>query len=290
MISTLLGPILDAVRQGLEQRKQERPLEEIESGLKGLPAPRDFASALRNGGFGVIAEIKRASPSKGWLRQDLDTVELARSYVRGGACAISVLTESRFFRGSLGHLAAVRDAVSLPVLRKDFILEPYQVYESRYYGADALLLIAGILAPRVLRRLIELTGQLGMTPLVEVHDEVELRRVLEAGARVIGINNRNLEDFTVDLGTTLRLLPLMPPDVLVVSESGVSTKEQASRLRAAGINGILVGEALVTSDKPEEKIKELLSEETSLSMSFPHKRESRGSMDSCLRRNDGGER
>ena len=258
MTSTLLGPILTAARRDLEERKRERPLKELENGLKGLPATLNFAAALRKNKFGVIAEIKTASPSKGWLRQDLDIAELARSYVRGGACAISVLTESRYFKGSLENLTTVRDTVSLPVLRKDFILEPYQVYESRRYGADSLLLIAGILAPELLRDLLELTQQLGMTALVEVHNEGDLKRALETGARVIGINNRNLADFSVDLGTTLRLLPLVPPGVLVISESGVSTKKQAGRLRAAGVNGILVGEALVTSSNPEEKIRELL--------------------------------
>lgn len=219
--------------------------------------PRTPEATLRQQ-FSLIAEIKRASPSRGWLRPDLDPAALAQAYAQSGAAAISVLTEPAFFRGSLADLASVRGAVELPVLCKDFILDPYQVYEARAWGADAILLIVAALGLPELKALLELARGLGMSALVEVHQAEEVERALAAGASLIGINNRNLVDFGVDLNTSLRLRPLIPPDIPVVSESGIRTAQDVQHLKAAGVNAILVGEALVTSPDPGAKIKELL--------------------------------
>ncbi|MBI4330201.1 MAG: indole-3-glycerol phosphate synthase TrpC [Chloroflexi bacterium] len=253
-----IDEIVARVRSRLEEKKRVQPLAEVRRLPRLAPAPREFTGALRKAGFGIIAEIKKASPAKGWLRGELDIIAQARLYERGGASAISVLTEPDYFHGSLDDLKSVRDAVSLPVLRKDFIFEPYQVYEARSCGADAVLLIARILPPAALADLIHLTSELKMAALVEVHDAPELETALRAGARLIGVNNRNLADFTIDLNTTLKLMPMIPPGILVVSESGISTREQAAMMKDAGVSAILVGEALVTAGDPAEKIKELL--------------------------------
>jgi indole-3-glycerol phosphate synthase len=227
---------------------------------ESAPAPRDFIGALRQVPFAVIAEIKRASPSKKWLNRELDPRDVARSYERGGASALSVLTEPEYFRGSPDDLVLARGAVGLPVLCKDFILGERQIYDARLWGADAVLLIAAILAPGELAHLIEVAGSVGMTALVETRQEDELEDALQAGARLVGINNRNLRDFTVDLETTFRLLPLVPHGVTVVSESGIRTAADLARLRGAGVHAALVGESLVTSPDPESRLRELLQE------------------------------
>jgi indole-3-glycerol phosphate synthase len=185
---------------------------------------------------------------------------MARLYARAGAHAVSILTEPDFFQGSLEDLKAAREAMNLPLLRKDFILEPYQVYEARVFGADAILLIVAILPPKKLRQLLALSQELGMDALVEVHQEVEVKTALKANARVIGINNRNLKDFSVDLKTTLRLRPLIPPEVMVVSESGIHSHADVELLRQVRVDAVLIGEALVTSPDPLSKIRELLGQ------------------------------
>ena len=223
-----------------------------------MPPARDFASALRGATMRVIAEVKRASPSKGPIRLDLDAAALAREYATAGAAAISVLTQEEGFRGSLDDLAAVRKAVELPVLRKDFIVEVYQAYEARAYGADAILLIVAALSPDQLKDLLALAHTVGLAVLAESHGEREVEEAVAAGAQVVGINNRNLKDFTVDIETTLRLRPLIPAGVVTVSESGIRTASDVRRLRDAGVDAVLVGESLVASDNPGAKLRELL--------------------------------
>ncbi|HJX70116.1 MAG TPA: indole-3-glycerol phosphate synthase TrpC [Dehalococcoidia bacterium] len=245
------------MHQGLAERKQKTPLIKLKRSVDKCGAPRDFEGALRGEGVKLIAEIKRASPSKGLLCPNLDVATLARSYARGGASAISVLTESAFFKGSLADLATAHQVTHLPLLCKDFILDPYQVYEARACGADAILLITAILSLSELSALIEVTHGLGMVALVEVHNEPEVKKALDAKANLIGINNRNLADFSVDLTTTLKLRPLIPPHITVVSESGIKSKADISILQAVGINAVLVGEVLVSSPDPEAKLREL---------------------------------
>ncbi|MEK7848136.1 MAG: indole-3-glycerol phosphate synthase TrpC, partial [Chloroflexota bacterium] len=245
-----LAEIVAATRRRLNGRGCQRPAAELALMAEAAPPPRDFLTALHRAPFTVIAEIKRASPSKGWLCRELSAPDLARRYERGGAAALSVLTAPQFFHGSPDDLVAARAAVSLPVLGKDFILEERQVYEARLWGADAVLLIAAILAPGELAHLMGVAGSLGMAALVETHRQTEVEAALGAGAWLVGINNRNLEDFRVDPGTTLRLLPLIPAGVTVVSESGISSPEDIRRRREAGVRACLVGEALVTATDP----------------------------------------
>ena len=256
----IIDQIVATVCQELAQRKEQTPLAELERLVGNSGAPRDFGAAVWGEGIKFIAEIKRASPSKGWLCPDLDVATLARSYARGGAAAISVLTEPNWFKGDFTDLATARQATHLPLLCKDFILDPYQVYEARAFGADAILLITALLSLSELSALIEIAQGLGMAALVEVHSEPEVKRALQAKANLIGINNRNLADFEVDLGTTLKLRPLIPADVAVVSESGIKSCADVSALEAAGINAVLVGETLVSSPDPEAKLKELRGE------------------------------
>lgn len=212
------------------------------------PAPRDFAGALRGERVAVIAEVKRRSPSAGWIRRDLNAAGLASMYAHGGAAAISVLTDGEHFGGSREDLEQARAAVDVPVLRKDFILEPVQVHEARAMGADAVLLIVRLLDDDVLRDLTALAGELGMAALVETHEAGEVERALKAGARVVGINNRDLSKFETDLATTERLVPGLPGDIVVVGESGIHERADVERLAAAGVDAVLVGESLVRAD------------------------------------------
>jgi indole-3-glycerol phosphate synthase len=261
--STILDRIVADKREELARRQREQPFGTLRWQARRMPAARSLAAALRTRPLrasapGLIAEVKRASPSRGVLRADLDAVALARSYAEAGAAAISVLTEERYFQGSLADLKAVRGALDGPaLLRKDFIFDMYQVFEARAYGADAILLIAAILDPGLLTALIALARSLGLECLVEVHDEPELERALMAGAEIVGINNRDLRTFEVDLATTERLRPLAPPEVTVVAESGVHTRADVQRLAALDVHGVLIGEALVVADDPAEKIREL---------------------------------
>ena len=260
-MEVVLDLIVAGVRQGLAERKRAMPLDELELALADCGPSRDFEGALRGEGIKLIAEIKRASPSKGWLRSDINVAALVRSYTRGGAAAISVLTEPDWFKGSYADLAAARRATHLPLLCKDFVLDPYQAYEARASGADAILVIAAILSSSELSELIGIAHSLGMAALVEVHRKSEIEKALDAEAKIIGINNRNLADFSVDLQTTLKLRPLIPPDIAVVSESGIRSYADILALRLAGVNAVLVGETLVISPDPEAKIRELIGEE-----------------------------
>ncbi len=262
----LLDEIMAWKREEVAKAKRERPLTELRALATTVPKPLDFAAALRQPGVSLIAEVKRASPSRGLLCHDFDPKVLARTYVKNGAAAISVLTDARFFQGNLEHLALVKETVTalgkpVPVLRKDFIFDPYQIWEARVAGADALLLIVAVLGDNALRTLLAETRKLGMEALVEVHNEQELARALTAGAKIIGINNRDLRTFTVDLRVTERLRPLIPPDIIVVSESGVHTPEDVKRLAELKVDAILVGESLVRA-KPEtraQKVRELVA-------------------------------
>ncbi len=234
------------------------PLGRLQECIAQQKPPLDFASVLSGDGIHLIAEIKQASPSRGMLNPNLNLTELAKTYVKGGAAAISVLTEENYFKGSIDHLAVVRNVVELPLLRKDFIFDPYQLYESRAYGADALLLIVAILSQEQLEEFISLSHSLGLKCLVEVHNEGEVEKALLSGAEIIGINNRDLNTFTVVLDTTYRLRSLIPKEKIVVSESGIRNRKDIEKLRKWGVNAILVGEALVTANDVLPKMKELL--------------------------------
>jgi indole-3-glycerol phosphate synthase len=264
MTGTILDEIVDWKRDEVARHKQVVPLVDVQADIARAPAPRSLVDALRRPGVSLIAEIKRASPSKGLLRPDLDPVALAGEYEANGAAAISVLTDQHFFRGCLDHLRAVREAVRLPVLRKDFILESYQVYEARAAGADAVLLIVASLGDAALGALYGLVCQLGMDALVEVHDEAELARALAIRPRIVGVNNRDLRTFEVDLETTARLRALIPDDVVLVAESGVHTPDDVARLRAIGADAMLVGESLVRADDAGAKVRELLGTENEM--------------------------
>ncbi len=257
----ILDEIAAATRRQLEQIKRAVPLDKLKKQAKGQPPPRDLASSLRGEGIKLIAEVKKASPSRGVIRADFSPVQIARTYAENGAAAISVLTETGYFQGSLNHLKNIREALAEkcpPLLRKDFILDPYQIYQSRAYGADSLLLIVAILTPEKLKTLLNLSHELGMSCLVEVHHEAELETALKSGARIIGINNRDLTTFKVDLTTTERLRPLIPVDRIVVSESGIKTRGDIARLKLLGVNAVLIGEALMSAPDIAASMKELL--------------------------------
>lgn len=252
----MLDEICRHKRDELSAREQRVSLSAIERRAASADDPRPF---LPSPPVALIAEVKRRSPSKGDLAPGLDPVTLARTYQQGGASAISVLTDGKYFGGAFDDLAAVRNVVTIPVLCKDFILTPYQVYEARAHGADLLLLIVAALRDEMLIDLHARALDLRMTPLVEVHDQHDLARALAVGARLIGINNRDLGDFSVDLITTEYLAPLIPDDVTIVSESGIATREDVARVRAAGATVVLVGEALVRAGDPSVSIGELLA-------------------------------
>lgn len=254
----------------VEHRLAQRPLEIVERQALETVPPADFVTALRrssgdpvrSAGPALIAEVKRASPSKGVLRADFDPLELARIYQENGAAAISVLTDERFFMGSLDHLRQIAEDMSqrgdgLPLLRKDFIFHPYQVYEARAAGAAAVLLIAGRLRPEQLKALHALIVDLGMTPLVEVHDQAELEIALQCEPRLIGINNRDLRDFSTDLQTTVSLSELIPPRICLVSESGIHSRADVQIFAQARVEAILVGEALVTAKDIAGQVRDL---------------------------------
>lgn len=298
----MLDTIVAHNRQELEKRQASLPLPELRRLALAQPRPRDFAAALPGDRVRLIAEVKRASPSKGHIRPGLDPARVALTYAAGGAAAISVLTEGRHFQGSLEDLRAVRDALdaaagaadvrtdvrtggaagapangdeaaggaaagrtgeappagAIPLLRKDFLFDPYHIFEARAFGADAVLLIAAILPPAQLKELMFLAHQLGLAALVEVHNEAELAAVLRTEARVIGINNRNLDTMEVDLATTRRLRAFVPPDRIVVSESGIRTRGDMDRLRRLRVDAALVGEALLSEPDIAARMRELL--------------------------------
>jgi indole-3-glycerol phosphate synthase len=256
---SILERIVADKREELARARAGVPRAELERRCEALAPPRGFEAALVDprGGIRLIAEVKRASPSRGVLAPDLDPVELARAYAAAGVDAISVVTDEKYFRGSLATLQAVRAAVSLPILRKDFTIDEYQLWESRAVGADAVLLIVSILEPPRLRDLLAGAKGLGLAALVECHTPAELDVALGAGARTLGINNRDLATFETRIETTLELLPLVPPGPVVVSESGFFTGDQVRRVAEAGAHAVLVGEALVRAEDVGAKVREL---------------------------------
>lgn len=255
----MLAQILEHKREEVAARKMALSPAQMRRRAGEQAPARAFAAALRREQVAVIAEIKRASPSRGPLAPDLDPAALARRYEQGGAAAISVLTDSRFFAGSLDDLAAARNAVGLPVLRKDFVIDPYQVFEARAAGADAVLLIVAALADVQLRDLLALAGEVGLVSLVEAHSRAEVERALAAGARLVGVNSRDLRTFKVDLATVEELAPLVPADCVLVAESGISARADVERLAAVGVDAVLVGETLVRADDVVANLNELAS-------------------------------
>lgn len=257
-----MGGFLEKIAKiRLERLAQEKLAighDTLEEQACNAPDAIRFQEAFFGPGIHIIAEVKKASPSKGLLKPDLDPRSIASSYEQGGAAAISVLTEEDHFQGSISVLRQVRDSVSLPILRKDFILDPYQVLEARAAGADSFLLIAALLDARDLRSLTELGRKYGMEPLVEVHDEPQLRVVLDSGAKLIGINNRDLRTFQTDLSVTTDLAKLIPDDCVTISESGIRSRKDILRLADSGVRGFLIGETLVTSNDPAVKLRELI--------------------------------
>ena len=244
----------------LKARKQILSQTDLQRQALAQSPPLSLASALRVHHIQLIAEVKRASPSRGIICPDFDPVAIARNYARSGAAAISVLTEERYFQGSLDHLKDIAGDLGNsrpPLLRKDFILDPYQVYESRSYGADGLLLIVAILMPEKLGELLSLSHDLGMDCLVEVHNEAELRTALDSRAGIIGINNRDLKTFAIDLTTTEHLRPLIPPDRIVVSESGISHRSDIEKMQRWGVDAVLIGEALMSAPDITVKVRQL---------------------------------
>ncbi|MCK4846355.1 MAG: indole-3-glycerol phosphate synthase TrpC [Deltaproteobacteria bacterium] len=233
-------------------------LESIKGEVKGADPVRDFAAALRRGGTNIIAEVKKASPSKGIFREDFDPVKIAETYATNGAAAISVLTDSRYFMGSLDNLVHIREHIDLPLLRKDFIIDAYQIYEARVAGADAILLIAAVLDDAELCEFLELATSLGMASLVEVHSEAELTRALEAGAEIIGINNRDLTTFETNIDTTRRLSALIPEGKVIVSESGIGGRADIDSLKGASVDAFLIGEAIITAPDMAVKLREFI--------------------------------
>jgi indole-3-glycerol phosphate synthase len=246
-------------RKEVDRRKASVSLEEMKEMVSGLPSPRNLLESIsKNGPMALIAEIKQASPSAGVIQERADIRTIAGAYQAAGACAISVLTEAHFFHGELSHLRQVRDVVLVPVLQKDFIIDPFQIYEGRAAGADAVLLIAAMLSLAQLREFAELARNLGLVPLVEVHDEEDLKKISGQDLPLIGINNRNLKTLAVDLETTFRLLGRIRPGTVVISESGIRNREDVKRLQEVGVRGILVGEVLMRAPDPAAKIRELL--------------------------------
>jgi indole-3-glycerol phosphate synthase len=259
-VSTVLDEIIDGVREDLAIRQARTPLDELKSRAERVAPAYDTFAALRNGlGVKVIAEVKRSSPSKGALAMIADPAGLAADYAAGGASVISVLTERRRFGGSLEDLAAVRAAVDIPVLRKDFMVSSYQLWEARAYGADVVLLIVAALDQPTLVGLHERAESLGMAALVEVHDETEITRAVDAGARIIGVNARNLKTLEVDRETFPRLAPQIPGGIIKVAESGVRGPHDVLDYARAGAGAVLVGESLVTGDRPREAVAALVA-------------------------------
>lgn len=255
----ILDDIVEVKRHEVAKRKGQFPLPALESAAAGMPPARDFRAALSGGSPAIIAEVKRRSPSRGMIRNDFDPAAIAHAYEENGATAISVLTDETFFGGTNGDLTAVKNAVLLPILRKEFIIDPWQIHEARSIGADAILLIAAILAESELREYRELATSLGLASLVEVHDRKEMETALRTGAEIVGINNRDLRTFKTDIGTSLALAPLIPADRIGVGESGIRSRREIDILMQAGIRAFLIGEALVAAPDIGLALKEFLA-------------------------------
>ncbi len=256
---SLLDEILDGVRADLAVRQQQTPLDQLKEAARRAAAPRDVMAVLRRPDVAVIAEVKRSSPARGSLAPITDPAALARDYEAGGASIISVLTEPRWFKGTLADLTAVRQAVTVPVLRKDFVLGSYQLWEARAHGADMVLLIVAALDQNALVSLVERALSIGLVPLVEAHTDSEVVRAVAAGAKVIGVNARDLATLQLDRGVFGRLAPLMPPEVVKIAESGISGPRDLLAYAAAGADAVLVGESLVTGKDPRSAVADLVT-------------------------------
>ncbi|MDZ7262221.1 MAG: indole-3-glycerol phosphate synthase TrpC [candidate division KSB1 bacterium] len=258
-MNELIQNIIHYKQEEIRYRKQQVPLRRLRQVISDRPPTLDFRKALKqNGDIAVIAEIKRASPSAGIICHNFDAVEIAESYQRNGAAAISVLTDEKFFGGQIGHIPQVRSRIKLPILRKDFILDPYQLYETRAAGADAVLLIAAILTPSRSRELLDLAAELGLAVLFEVHNLEELQISLNQNCSIIGINNRDLRTMQVNLQTTLELASRIPQELVCVSESGLRSRADLEKLSPCGIDAILIGETLMSSPDPGGLLRKFL--------------------------------
>jgi indole-3-glycerol phosphate synthase len=260
LMAMFLDTITGHVREDVELRMRETPPSALQERPLFRCPTKGFARSLQGPSRHIIAELKRASPSQGLIRESFDAVKIAGDFAEKGASALSVLTEEHFFQGSLLYLEQIRDKVSLPLLRKDFIVNSYQLLEARGFGADAVLLIAALLDTTVLREMLDQALSLSLDALVEVHTEEELERALSAGAQLVGINNRNLRTFEVNLETTERLMPRVPPGISVVCESGIEGPEHIRMLEKLGVHNFLVGEALMRAPDPGVKLRELLAD------------------------------
>jgi len=256
-VSVRLDELVGATREAVHRRKRERPLADLEREAGSQPEGRPFAEALSRPGTSLIAEHKRRSPSAGTIREGSSCADVVSAYERGGAAALSVLTEEAHFGGSLADLHEARAASELPVLRKDFTIDPYQLYEAKAAGADAVLLVVGAMTAEELARLYRESHALDLDAIVEIHDEEELDQALEVDADVLGINNRDLEDFRVDIQRTFDLLADVPAGKVVVSESGIHSREQIDELEQVGVDAVLIGEALMRAPDPEEAVRQL---------------------------------
>lgn len=260
-MSTILDTIVRQKLIEVEARKSDRPLDQVQKELEAAPAIRGFKKSLlariTAGEPGVIAEVKKASPSQGVIRENFQPAEIASQFEQAGAACLSVLTDEEFFQGSNDYLQEARAACSLPVLRKDFIIDPYQIFEARALGADCVLLIVSILSDEQLKEYHKLAIDIGMNVLVEVHDELELQRALDIAPDMLGVNNRNLKTFEVSLNTTLRLLETVPEHTPVITESGISSREAVALMQGAGVYGFLVGEAFMRQEDPGAGLRSL---------------------------------
>jgi indole-3-glycerol phosphate synthase len=256
-VTIRLDELVGATREALHRRKRERPLAELEAEAGSVPEGRPFAEALSRPGTSLIAEHKRRSPSAGTIREGTSCADVVRAYERGGAAALSILTEEAHFGGTLADLREARGATELPILRKDFTIDPYQLYEAKAAGADAVLLVVGAMNQDELASLYREAHALDLDAVVEIHDEEELDKALEVDADVLGINNRDLEDFSVDIQRTFDLLADIPAGKVVVSESGIHSRYQIDELEQVGVDAILIGEALMRAPDPEAAVREL---------------------------------
>jgi len=258
----ILDEIIDKTREDLAKRKEEFTMDWLGRSLAFNPfAPRDikpYLTATKENPYRIIAEVKKASPSKGIIREDFDPLMIAQEYEKGGASAISVLTEPHYFQGNIEYLTGIRRYVSTPLLRKDFIIDKYQVLEAVVYGADFILLIAKALSKKELKELLEYTWRLGMDALVEIHDKEDLTKAIFAGANIIGVNHRNLDTFEMDMNLTQKLMPLIPNGKIIVAESGLKDKETIEHLSSVGADAFLIGEHFMRKDNISESLKELV--------------------------------
>ncbi|MGH7885601.1 MAG: indole-3-glycerol phosphate synthase TrpC [Thermodesulfobacteriota bacterium] len=255
----ILDDIISYKKAELIESKSKFPISALESEIKNLKAPVNFLERHSdNSGVKIIAEIKKASPSKGIIREDFNHINIARDYEDSGAFALSVLTDKKFFMGDLAYLQDIRKVTSVPLLRKDFTVDAYQIYEARYYGADLVLLIAAALEPEIIKEFLLITDSLGMGAIVEVHTEKELEVALKSDCKIIGINNRDLKTFKVSLEVTKNLFRLIPKDKIVIAESGITSREDIEYLGGLGIDTFLIGECFMKAEKPGEKLKTFL--------------------------------